>query len=51
MKTLIFDFRTKTVGVAGGSAVVGKAYEDIVAAQRKLVANSPATASQPRAQS
>jgi hypothetical protein len=47
MKTLIFNFKTKTVGVVGGPAMQ-RPYADILAAQQKIVANSPATAPQPQ---
>jgi hypothetical protein len=48
MQLLIFNFATKTVGVAG-SPGTQHALADILAAQRKIVANSPSTASQPAA--
>jgi hypothetical protein len=47
MQTLVFNFKTKTVGVVGAPAIQ-RSYADILAAQQKMVANSPATASQPQ---
>ncbi|HEY6054786.1 MAG TPA: hypothetical protein VIU86_12685 [Gaiellaceae bacterium] len=47
MRTLIFNFKTKTVGVVGTPAT-RRAYADVLAAQQKLIANSPSTAAQPQ---
>jgi hypothetical protein len=47
MQLLIFNFKTKAVGVVG-SAATRHAYADIVAAQQKIVASSPTTAAQPQ---
>lgn len=48
MQTLIFNFKTKTVGVVG-SPTTKRALADVLAAQRKIVANSPTTARRPQA--
>jgi hypothetical protein len=42
MQTLIFNFKTKTVGVVGNPATK-QALADVMRAQRRLVANSPST--------
>ena len=47
VQLLIFNFKTKTVGVAGTPATQ-RSFVDILAAQQKIVASSPATASQPQ---
>jgi hypothetical protein len=47
MQTLIFNFKTKTVGVVGNPAAQ-QALAQILAAQRKIVATSPSTVSQPQ---
>jgi hypothetical protein len=48
MQTLIFNFKTKTVGVVGTHAT-RSALEDVLKAQRKFVANSPSTVFRPQA--
>jgi hypothetical protein len=48
MQTVIFDFKRKVVAVAG-TREAELARAQIIAAQRKIVANSPTTASQPTA--
>jgi hypothetical protein len=45
MRLLIFNFKTKTVGVVGAPAT-RRALADVLAAQRKIVATSPSTAAQ-----
>jgi hypothetical protein len=47
MQMLIFNFKTKTVGVVGSPAT-RHALAEVLAAQRKIIANSPATAAQPQ---
>jgi hypothetical protein len=47
VQLLIFNFKTKTVGVAGTPAMQ-RSFADILAAQQKIIASSPATASQPQ---
>jgi len=44
---VIFNFKTKTVGMVGAPATQ-RALADVLAAQRKIVANSPSTASHPQ---
>jgi hypothetical protein len=47
MQPVVFDFKSKTVGVVGSSATQ-RALANLLAAQQKLVANSPATTPQPQ---
>lgn len=47
MQTLIFDFKRKTVAVAG-TPEAERIYAELVAAQRKIRANSPSTVQQPQ---
>jgi hypothetical protein len=47
VQTLIFDFRTKTVAVAGTPAA-DRTFAEVIAAQRKIIANSPSTKPQPQ---
>jgi hypothetical protein len=47
MQTIIFNFKTKTVGVVG-NPTTQRALADILAAQQKIIATSPSTVSQPQ---
>jgi hypothetical protein len=47
MQTLIFNFKTKTVGVVGSPAT-RRALAEIVAAQRKIIATATSARAQVR---
>ena len=44
---LIFNFKTKTVGMVG-TVATQRALADILAAQRKIIAASPSTTTRPQ---
>jgi hypothetical protein len=48
MQTLIFNFKTKTVGVVGSPQTSRRDLDEVLKAQREAAASSPSTLARPQ---